>query len=192
MTDIWQWYEEHGLWKYLYLIFLYDIKRQDPQRWLIYDNVMKRMTFENTLYLFVFVIKRQDPPRLLLYNNDMKHMKCNRCEVGNLRRHLKTHSGEKSNKCNQCDFQTLPRVKSHKLSLLSVFKLLWILSKLGSSRPSVAGLLRWLRPLHPKGAQAARYRLKCAWGKSCFRTCEQIAYSLFLMLRLDITFITTR
>ena len=50
----------------------------------------------------------------------------------------------------------------------------------------------WLRPLHPKGAQAARYRLKCAWGKSCFRTCEQIAYSLFLMLRLDITFITTR
>ena len=141
---------------------------------------MKRMTFENTLYLFVFVIKRQDPPRLLLYNNDMKHMKCNRCEVGNLRRHLKTHSGEKSNKCNQCDFQTLPRVKNHKLSLLSVFKLLWILSKLGSSRPSVAGLLRWLRPLHPKGAQAARYRLNCAWGKSCFRTCEQNSlFSLF-------------
>ena len=52
-----------------------------------------------------------------------------------------TTNGEKSNKCNQCDFQTLPRVKIHKLSLLSVFKLLWILSKLGSSRPSVAGLL---------------------------------------------------
>ena len=35
--------------------------------------------------------------------------KCNQCdfassETGNLRRHLKTHSGEKSNKCNQCDF----------------------------------------------------------------------------------------
>ena len=35
--------------------------------------------------------------------------KCNKCNygsshAGNLRKHLKTHSGEKSNKCNQCDF----------------------------------------------------------------------------------------
>ena len=35
--------------------------------------------------------------------------KCNQCDyassdAGNLRRHLKTHSGEKSNKCNQCDY----------------------------------------------------------------------------------------
>ena len=35
--------------------------------------------------------------------------KCYQCDyassyAGNLRRHLKTHSGEKSNKCNQCDF----------------------------------------------------------------------------------------
>ena len=35
--------------------------------------------------------------------------KCNKCDftsslAGNLRRHLKTHSGEKSNKCNQRDF----------------------------------------------------------------------------------------
>ena len=35
--------------------------------------------------------------------------KCNQCEyasseAGNLRRHLRTHSGEKSNKCNQCNY----------------------------------------------------------------------------------------
>ena len=35
--------------------------------------------------------------------------KSNQCEytssrAGNLKRHLKTHSGEKPNKCNQCDF----------------------------------------------------------------------------------------
>ena len=34
---------------------------------------------------------------------------CNQCDYAsskpwNLRRHLKTHSGEKSNKCNQCDY----------------------------------------------------------------------------------------
>ena len=27
-------------------------------------------------------------------------------QAGNLRMHLKTHSGEKSNKCNQCDFSS--------------------------------------------------------------------------------------
>ena len=39
----------------------------------------------------------------------IKSNKCNQCdsafsEASNLRRHLKTHSGEKSNKCNQCDY----------------------------------------------------------------------------------------
>ena len=38
-----------------------------------------------------------------------KSNKCNQCnftsiQEGNLRRHLKIHSGGKSNKCNQCDF----------------------------------------------------------------------------------------
>ena len=44
-------------------------------------------------------------------DNVIKSHKCNQCEyasshAGNLRQHLKTHSGEKSNKCNQCDFAT--------------------------------------------------------------------------------------
>ena len=42
-------------------------------------------------------------------DNVMKSIKCNQCEFassqeGDLRRHLKTHSGEKSNKCSQCDY----------------------------------------------------------------------------------------
>ena len=41
--------------------------------------------------------------------NVIKSKKCNQCDyassrAGDLRRHLKTHSGEKSNKCNQCDY----------------------------------------------------------------------------------------
>ena len=41
-----------------------------------------------------------------------KSNKCNQCDyassrAGDLRRHLKTHTGEKSNKCNQCDYASL-------------------------------------------------------------------------------------
>ena len=38
-----------------------------------------------------------------------KNYKCKQCdysssEVGKLKRHFKTHSGEKSNQCNQCEY----------------------------------------------------------------------------------------
>ena len=44
--------------------------------------------------------------------NVIKSHRCNQCgyassHAGNLRTHLKTHSGEKSNKCNQCDFASV-------------------------------------------------------------------------------------
>ena len=47
--------------------------------------------------------------RHLKTHSGEKPNKCNQCDyasapAGNLRRHLKTHSGEKSNKCNQCDY----------------------------------------------------------------------------------------
>ena len=42
-------------------------------------------------------------------DNTEKPNKCHQCDyssshAGDLRKHLKIHSGEKSNKCNQCDF----------------------------------------------------------------------------------------
>ena len=41
--------------------------------------------------------------------NGEKSNKCNQCDyatsqASTLKKHLKTHSGDKSNKCNQCDF----------------------------------------------------------------------------------------
>ena len=41
----------------------------------------------------------------------VKSNKCNQCDyassrAGNLRTHLKSHSGEKSNKCKQCDYRS--------------------------------------------------------------------------------------
>ena len=42
-------------------------------------------------------------------DNGIKSNKCYQCDyafsqAGNLRKHLKTHTGEKSNKCNQCNY----------------------------------------------------------------------------------------
>merc|ERR1712074_399082 len=50
-----------------------------------------------------------DLRRHLKTHSGEKSNKCNTCDnassqAGDLRRHLKTHSGEKSNKCNTCDF----------------------------------------------------------------------------------------
>ena len=46
--------------------------------------------------------------------------KCNQCDytsscASNLRRHLKTHSGERSNKCNQCEYASCEasKLKTH-------------------------------------------------------------------------------
>ena len=43
------------------------------------------------------------------YDRFKKSHECNQCDfassqAGNLRTHLKIHSGEKSNRCNQCDY----------------------------------------------------------------------------------------
>ena len=47
--------------------------------------------------------------RHLIKHSGEKPNRCNQCDyassgAGNLRTHLKTHSGEKPNKCNQCDY----------------------------------------------------------------------------------------
>ena len=50
--------------------------------------------------------------RQLETHSGEKPNKCSQCDfsslqAGDLRRHLKTHSGEKSNKCNQCNYASI-------------------------------------------------------------------------------------
>ena len=67
-------------------------------------------TFENTQWRKV---KQMQPMRLCFFKFENAHWyksyECNQCDyassqAGDLRNHLKIHSGEKSNKCNQCDY----------------------------------------------------------------------------------------
>ena len=59
------------------------------------------------MWLCIFLCKRiEDTFRM---HSGEKSNKCNQCNyasphASSLRTHLKTHSGEKSNKCNQCDY----------------------------------------------------------------------------------------
>ena len=51
----------------------------------------------------------EDVPFRNTNNEGVKSNKCNQCnfassQLGDLRKHMKIHSGEKSNKCNQCDY----------------------------------------------------------------------------------------
>ena len=71
------------------------------------DKSQRTLGMEQTLEHYDFGLKDGKIPKKNT-DNVIKSKKCNQCEyasswAGDLRKHLKTHSGEKSNKCNQCD-----------------------------------------------------------------------------------------
>ena len=74
-------------------------------------------SFENTQWrkvkqmqsVWLYILRGRQLEKTFEIHSGEKSNKCYQCNyasscAGNLRRHLKTHSGEKSNKCNQCDF----------------------------------------------------------------------------------------
>ena len=82
-----------------------------PHRQALWGDIWQRTVVKNqtnatnvTLHLHRQVIWGD-----IWKRNGEKSNKCNQCDYassreGNFRTHLKTHSGEKLNKCNQCDY----------------------------------------------------------------------------------------
>ena len=84
-------------------------------RVVIWGPIWKRMVVKNQTDA-TSVIMQPYIQALWRHNGEKSH-KCNQCEfetlgASNLRTHMKTHGGEKPNKCNECDYTTL-----HKSSL---------------------------------------------------------------------------
>ena len=105
------------------------IRWVDFQLWVSYLNLVCISTFtfssQIIMHTLIFISRWQDPlvvsawlhfllrrGRSGYWRENWRRIainKCNRCDyvsfqAGNLRQQLKTHSGEKSSKCIQCDF----------------------------------------------------------------------------------------
>ena len=76
-------------------------------------------SFENTQWrkvkqmqsVWLYILRGRQLEKTFEIHSGEKSNKCYQCNyasscAGNLRRHLKTHSGEKSNKCNQYDYSS--------------------------------------------------------------------------------------
>ena len=75
------------------------------------DKAQHTVAMEETLENYDFGLKNANAMKTT--DNVLESNKCNQCDyassqAGNLRIHLKTHSGEKSNICNQCDYASSP------------------------------------------------------------------------------------
>ena len=70
-----------------------------------------KISFSEIIAVFVFLRWWGNLRTHLKTDSGEKSKKCNQCEYAcsgliNLRKYFKTHSGEKSNKCNQCDYSS--------------------------------------------------------------------------------------